>query len=184
MRNDERRPEAGLCKLLAADGFYAARQALEALAQETANGTNPFNDIGDLGPVHLLGPAARGDLEAQRHLAIWGHLVACSGHDADPLSTLTEAIQYARLAAEHGEFHDEYRCIMMLALAADLGGNAAPSAYAPECVGRLSKMADEGNMAAGDLIALHAGAETPELLQIARAFSEQLSNPQPTEDEK
>lgn len=133
-------------------------------------------DEGDV--FHWIGPAARGDLSAQRRLAMYA-LAMVGGEECHPVFTIIEGLVFARLAAAQGTQEDRWRLITMLAVAHHLHGRASDQAEAAEVVAgeviaRLEMLADEGHERAAELLATLVGNETPETIELAHEYRERL----------
>lgn len=63
----------------------------------------------DFDPISLIGPPARGDLDAQRKLAMFCVTVAYDDIQTDQTVALAEAILCARLAVAQGDRDDKFR---------------------------------------------------------------------------
>lgn len=120
------------------------RQALQdRFKREEPAPHTPFDPFGK------LAAAARGDIEAQRALANMAvEKAMLGGEDFDPLTTLTEGLVFARLAAAQGDTGDQGLCISMLALMVQIGGEEACRDQAAEATARIALVADgEGEQA-------------------------------------
>lgn len=164
-----------LCERVGLGGLSIIERSVAEMRDLIESG----EEIQYVDPLALVGPAARGDLDAQRRLAVWGLLLI---HDhiraethIDLTGTLAETIGIARFAAAQGEVDDAFRLTMALAL----GGmfSWCPTErleWSAECIARLEMLADDGSERAAELLAAFAGEETPEILEAARAIRARL----------
>lgn len=124
---------------------------------------------GDFDHCALIPLAARGDLEAQRHLAILAaaslHVPEAQSPTFDPVPAALEAASFARLAAAQGNDDDRARAVTLLSLAAVLTHNHG---YAAEALAWLELLADEGHALADQMMADEAGNEPADVLAAAK----------------
>lgn len=120
----------------------------------------------------LLAPAAKGDVAAQRHLALIAAVQSLrsiaalpSDQPSSPIPSLVEAVVFARLAAAHGEECDRTLLIFLLSLAAIFAGEAD---YAAEALAWIEVAADQGDELADQAIAREVGNEPAEVLATAK----------------
>lgn len=150
------------------DGRSIAESAVastEALAAGTATVTDPFT---------VLAHAARGNVEAMRHLADEAMRGVLAGVDATPLLTLHEGLMLARMAAAvSGDAEDHMQVAFMLAACADLAEPESAATYAGEIIARLEIVADTDSPFAEDaatILANRLADETPETLALAKEY--------------
>lgn len=109
-------------------------------------------------PFAHLAAAARGDIEAQRVLAMLA-VEGASASPGDAESILREGLIFARLAAAQGDTGDEGRVIAMLALLAEVSGDNAPYG---EAIARYALLDERGIEVPGmtlEMLSDHAPAE-------------------------
>jgi hypothetical protein len=154
---------------MACAGIGAVEADLQAFAAQIEQRGLP----GD--PLEFIGPASRGDIEAQRNLAMWGVVVFYRAPEVDQTATFAEAIMMARLAAAQGDRDDEYRLATLLALGSAMTwNNELQDEWGAECVARLELLADAGDDRSADLLAAFAGRENCQVLEGAREFRARL----------
>lgn len=120
----------------------------------------------------LLLPAAKGDLEAQRHLTLFCAVKAnrdiadtSGAYSPSLVPSLIEAVLFARLAAVQGEEHDRTMLVYLLSLAAVFSGDAD---YAAEALAWIELAAEQGDELADQAMAREVGNEPPAVLTAAK----------------
>ena len=121
-------------------------------------------------PFDHLAAAATGCLEAQRALADSAIQMVLAGCDADPVTTLSEGLIFARLAAAHGDVSDDERLVGMLTITAFLSGEDGAAELRGEAMARVAMLADAGVEAAEFQLASDADQATPEIMALAQAY--------------
>ena len=147
----------------------------ERVAELYASGeVPPIPPMSD--PFVLLAAAARGDSAAQRMLALFAtaSVLNLEEGDADPLTTISEGLMFARMAAIHGERIDATRLIGMLSLASALaeqrGDIAATDTFAGEAIARVELLAEGGDEDCSSFLAVGVESETAETMAIAQDY--------------
>jgi hypothetical protein len=130
----------------------------ELKAREASLGAGEFDHLA------LLPLAARGDVEAMRHLAVMA-LVKLNEGCANPETLLLEAVSFQRLAAVVGDGGDRVRLVSVLALTALVTGDAS---YSAEALAWLEMLAGRGHEFIDESLANEAGNEPPEVLAAAK----------------
>jgi hypothetical protein len=123
---------------------------------------------GDCDHIALLPLAARGDVEAMRHLALIALVKLNEGGltegSPDLLPLLLEAGSFQRLAAVAGEDSDRVRLVSVLALTALFTGDRS---YSAEALAWLEILADHGHAFIDKSMLNEAGNEPADVLAAA-----------------
>ena len=93
-----------------------------------------------------------------------------TGDDADPVTTLSEGLIFARLAAAHGDVSDDERLVGMLTITAFLSGEDGAAELRGEAMARVAMLADAGVEAAEFQLASDAEQASPEIMALAQAY--------------
>lgn len=128
-------------------------------------------------PFQYLAAAATGCLEAQRALADSAIRMVLDGGDPDPVTTLSEGLIFARLAAAHGDVSDDERVVGMLTLTAWLCGEGNAAELRGEAMARVAMLADAGDEAAEFQLASDAEQATPEIMALAQLYRGRMLKP-------
>ena len=121
-------------------------------------------------PFDQLAKAATGNIEAQRLLADEALSRVIEDCGGDPLTTLSEGLIFARMAASHGDGNDHGRAIVILSLASLFCCEEVATDLAAEAIARLEILADSGDEASAALLATNADKETAETMRLAKEF--------------
>lgn len=126
----------------------------------------------------LLKTAARGDLAAQRALAMQAVGMVQVRPDLDPATLLNDGLIFARMAAVQGDDGDQGRVISMLALLGDelvrQGDTESEEMVAAEAIARVALLAKQGIEMADDAVNRMVEMATPETVAMAKEYERAL----------
>ena len=122
----------------------------------------------------LLRLAARGDIAAQRALAMQSVSLVESRTDLDPATLLTDGLIFARMAAVQGDVSDEGRVIAMLAQLgrhfSDEGDEYSSATLMAETIARVALLSERGSDLAEAKIQELIDQASPEVVVMAKEF--------------
>jgi hypothetical protein len=136
-------------------------------------------------PLKDLAAVARGDLQAQRRLALraWCEVVRADPETGELIlnlecedvgETMELALTFARLAATHGELQDNGALVNRL-IVASLLMPQRQSELAPQAIAWAHWGADAGHEEAADCLNLLTENATPETVIAAKHYAERLN---------
>ena len=136
----------------------------------------PKSDNPALDPFSALHAAATGSIEAQRAIADRAITLAMEDNDRDPVTSLTEGLVFARLAASHGDVSDQGRVISMLAVLSEMVDETSAEELVGEAFARVELAADAGAEGVDAMLPQFAENLTPETIARARDFHARITD--------
>ena len=138
-----------LSSIAEAEGVSVSEVVRQAVEERLARSTSAERIEEGFNPFATLGPAARGNLPAQREFA--NECVKAAFQQdkdgkflSDPVRCLHEGLVFARLAAAHGHVADQGLVISMIALLCEITGEDECGADLAEAIARIEEAANQG----------------------------------------
>lgn len=126
----------------------------------------------------LLKGAARGNIEAQRDLAMQAVGLLGTRPDIDPVSVLMDGLLFARMAAAQGDNGDQGRVLSMLALLGEelvrTGDAESEEMVSGEAIARVALLAEQGVTIADEAVNRMVEGASPKALAMAKQYERAL----------